>query len=927
MRTAAHNNSQNGKLPPTESVCPRCLKRIPASRVRKGADVYLTKTCPDHGSFTSIVWRGAPDYASWLEEKAPNHPVSSQTGIERGCPLDCGLCPEHCQQTCCALLEVTARCDLGCPVCFASSGEDVGPDPSLDTISGWYRLLRESTGTCNIQLSGGEPTMRDDLAEIITIGRDVGFSFFQLNTNGIRLGSEPGYALRLKEAGLKTVFLQFDGLDDRVYRILRGRALLEEKEAAITECAEAGLGVVLVPTLVPGVNVDEIGRIVDYAVRNLPAVRGVHFQPMSYFGRYPEAPRDEIRYTLPELMRDIDVQTAGRIPVDSFRPSGCEHTLCSFHGDYVLMGDGSVRPLAAPSAPKPCCDRTQRTNPAERKRNYVARRWSLGESAGACCGPADGLGHAVVGAAAETVTSLDDFLDRLRDYSFTITAMAFQDVWNLDLERVRNCCLHVVGADDRIVPFCAYNLTDASGRPVHRPAATHTAVAVEAATERVPVTPLESWIASKIGLEGRPLGIEALHGYQLERLNKTLSLVQDRSRFYRRWLGTGAVVLTTLEDLTNLPFTTAEDLKEAPYDFLCVRQDEVERIVTLTTSGTTGAPKRIFFTAEDQELTRDFFHHGMSTLVEAGDRVLILLPGSLPGSVGDLLKDGLQRMDVDGIPHGPVTDVRHTLDVIEKERATALVGIPTQVLWLARVAAVEAGSRSIGLKSVLLSTDRVPHAVASAIKQAWGCDVYNHYGATEMGLGGGVDCRALAGYHLREADLFFEVVDPVTGQPMPEGEMGEVVFTTLTRGGMPLVRYRTGDLSRFIPGPCPCGTFLRRLDHVDQRLVGDVSLPGGGVLRQRDLDEALFPLAGLVDFKASLVQTETGGMLAVYPRPCGPGRGPGTDEVIEALRTIPALSADLERGRLSIRVSRWDKREAVSSGTAKRTIAELRENS
>ncbi|MBN1320514.1 MAG: AMP-binding protein [Thermoleophilia bacterium] len=921
MGTPTQTPSGDGTLPLTESVCPQCLKTIPASRVREGMNVYLAKTCPDHGVSRSIIWRGPPDYTTWFCKKTPNHPAFTHTVREKGCPLDCGLCPEHRQQTCCVLLEVTARCDLGCPVCFASSGGSAEPDPTLDTIRGWYRLLRESTGTCNIQISGGEPTMRDDLPEIITMGRDLGFAFFQLNTNGLRLASEPGYATRLKEAGLSTVFLQFDGLEDRVYRILRGRGLFRQKQAAIANCAEAGLGVVLVPTLVPGVNTVDIGRIIDYAIRGLPTVRGVHFQPISYFGRYPRKPDDADRYTLPELMRDIEAQTDGLIPLAGFRPSGCEHSLCSFHGDYVLMEDGSVRSLAAPDASRACCDRTDRANPAEKKRNHVARRWSLNTGTGECCASSGGAGSAPSRATGEAATGLDEFLERLRRYSFSVTAMAFQDVWNLDLERLRDCCLHVIGAGSRLVPFCAYNLTDASGDPVHRPSATRATVAAERA-----ITPLEPWIAAKIGGEGRPLDLEALHHYQLERANETLFRVQALSRFYRRLLGADGLVLATLEDLADLPFTTADDLKAAPHDFLCVAQDEVERIVTLLTSGTTGPPKRVFFTAEDQELTRDFFHRGMSTLVDTGDRVLILLPGSLPGSVGDLLKEGLERMGVEGIPHGPVTDPRATLDVMEKERVTALVGIPTQVLRLARMTDAGRRARSAQLRSVLLSTDRVPHALARAIEHIWGCEVYNHYGSTEMGLGGGVDCRARGGYHMREADLFFEIVDPITGRPLPEGESGEVVFTTLTRAAMPLIRYRTGDVSRFIPGPCACGTVLRRMAHVDARVTGIVELPGGGILRQGDLDEALFPLPGLVDFSAEYAQEGICAKLLIRFRPCETVPRLDKAEVLEALGAVPALSADLARGRLSICVSDWDGREGITSGTAKRKIAEAREN-
>jgi phenylacetate-CoA ligase len=440
------------------------------------------------------------------------------------------------------------------------------------------------------------------------------------------------------------------------------------------------------------------------------------------------------------------------------------------------------------------------------------------------------------------------------------------------------------------------------------------------------VTPLERWIAAKIGGGERPLSLAELHSYQLERLNQTISLAQDRSRFYRRLLGEERMSLSSLEELGDLPFTTAEQLGSAPFEFLCVRQDEVERIVTLPTSGTTGAAKRVFFTADDQELTKDFFRWGMSTMVEAGDRVLILLPGHLPGSVGDLLKEALARMDVRGIIHGPVTDPRHTLGVMERERVTALVGIPVQVLWLARVGGGNGDPRSLRLKSVLLTTDHVPDAIVGVIEDTWGCDVYNHYGMTEMGLGGGVDCQARAGYHVREADLFFEVVDPVSGRPVAKGDRGELVFTTLTRGAMPLIRYRTGDVSRIVPEPCPCGSVLERLAHVDQRLSGIIGLPGGRLLCQKDFDEALFAIDGLMDFQVLFTGDYGRESIALQVKYRQGGPRPSKHEIVQALLHIRSLSDEAVGGRISVEVSEWTAADASAAGTAKRTVAYLRED-
>jgi uncharacterized radical SAM superfamily Fe-S cluster-containing enzyme len=243
----------------TESVCPVCLKKIGARRVKSGDHIYLDKTCLKHGSFRTVIWRGLPSFASWHRVKAAEYPKAVFNQVNKGCPFDCGLCPEHRQQSCCVLLEITSRCNLRCPVCFADAG-CADRDQALEDIKSQLQLLFDTAGKCNIQLSGGEPTVREDLPEIIKMACSIGYTFVQLNTNGIRLAEESGYAKELKEAGLSAVFMQFDGLRDEIYEQIRGRRLLNVKMKAIDNCSRHHLGVVLVPTLVPGINTGEIGK-------------------------------------------------------------------------------------------------------------------------------------------------------------------------------------------------------------------------------------------------------------------------------------------------------------------------------------------------------------------------------------------------------------------------------------------------------------------------------------------------------------------------------------------------------------------------------------------------------------------------------------------------------------------------------------------
>ena len=356
-----------------------------------------------------------------------------------------------------------------------------------------------------------------------------------------------------------------------------------------------------------------------------------------------------------------------------------------------------------------------------------------------------------------------------------------------------------------------------------------------------PTDALAALDSRKTGIDSEALSREAVEAYQLKKLQDTLNWCFERSPFYREQLLGYPRNMRSLEEWQAYPLTTAGDVRKRPFSFVCVSQSDVERVVTLETSGTSGPPKRLYFTAEDQELTRDYFHHGMSTFTTAGDRVLILLHCARLGSVGDLLDQALTRLRAEGIRHGLVTDVAETLRVLRQEEATVVVGVPVQVLSLVRSTAAQQMTWP-RLESVLLTVDHVPEAVAQAVESTWCCTVFNHYGMTEMGLGGGLECEARRGYHLREADLFYEIIDPLTGEMVPDGQFGEIVFTTLTRRAMPLIRYRTGDVSRFLSGTCACGTVLRHLEKVRYRWNGRVPLAPDLFLTIADLDDALFEL-------------------------------------------------------------------------------------
>lgn len=434
----------------TTSLCPVCLKKVSAFVFIEDDTSYMVKKCPDHGVFQTVLWRGGVPMEQWMRNKERAYIKNPITKVDKGCPYDCGLCNEHRQHTCTALIEVTQNCNLQCEFCFANSSDNKEKEPSLEEIRFQYQSVLKVSGICNIQLSGGEPTIRNDLPEIVKLGCDMGFPFIQVNTNGIRMAEDENYVIALKKAGLSSIFLQFDGTSDKIYETLRGKALFEKKKKAIENCKKHNIGVVLVPTLVPGTNVDNIGEIIKFGIKHVPTVRGVHFQPVSFFGRMPRKPQDTDRITLPEVMEEISKQTDHMILTESMKPPGCENALCSFHGNYIIEETG-LRQVTKRSSS--CCGTEKAEEGAIKAKAFVARKWSNSS----CDCEQD-----------KTNSDWDNILNKIQKNSFSISAMAFQDVWNVNLERIKDCCIHVVTRDGRLIPFCMYNLTNTEGNSLYR---------------------------------------------------------------------------------------------------------------------------------------------------------------------------------------------------------------------------------------------------------------------------------------------------------------------------------------------------------------------------------------------------------------------------------------------------------------------------
>ena len=351
-------------------------------------------------------------------------------------------------------------------------------------------------------------------------------------------------------------------------------------------------------------------------------------------------------------------------------------------------------------------------------------------------------------------------------------------------------------------------------------------------------TRLENWICEVEGLSA--LDRETLEDIQLLRLNELLAREKARCGFY---MGLPER-LGSLAELRRLPFTTPEQLAENAPGLLLTSQAEVSRIISGATSGTTGPSKRIFYTERDIAHTVGFFAAGIGEFVSPGEAVAVAMPFSGPDGLGELICRAVERLGARPVRMGVGRSLGEQAKMLETERPEAYIGMPVPLLGLIRWM----GSPG-SLRRALVSGDACPEGVTRELERLLGTRLFPHYGSREMCLGGAVTCPAHEGMHLRENHVIAEIVSP-GGEALPDGEFGELVITTVDMQAMPLIRYKTGDYTRFLAEPCPCGGVTRRLDTVRRaRETPDIV----------DLDSALFALPGLIDYSARL----DGGQLIV----------------------------------------------------------------
>ncbi len=359
---------------------------------------------------------------------------------------------------------------------------------------------------------------------------------------------------------------------------------------------------------------------------------------------------------------------------------------------------------------------------------------------------------------------------------------------------------------------------------------------------------LDNWISKKHNLRDG-FTKEELEEFQLNKLNDLIQYTKQNSVFYKK-LYKDIDKINSLEELYKIPVINKNDLIENGNKMICVTQSDISRVVSLDTSGTMGKSKRLFFTQDDQNLTIDFFVQGLSLVAKKDDTMMIMLPFERENSVGDLIKKSLEIIGIKPITNGTLISFEDTIQRIINNNVSSIVGMPSEILSLARY--IKYHNLKMNIKSILLSADMVSNTFVEEIQKILNCEVFNHLGMTEAGLGVAVDCKYHRGMHIRENDLLVEIVNTNTKERLKDGEYGEILITTLTRKAMPLIRYSTGDISSFVLGECKCNSNLKRLNKIKYRIEDRVHIGGNLFVNISDIDSNLFRLDNLMNYSAKI---------------------------------------------------------------------------
>jgi len=472
----------------TRGLCPTCNSVLEAEIVEEDGKIWLKRTCPEHGNFRHLYWSDARMYHRFEEYDAVGNGIAnpqSPDAPENSCPTACGLCNNHHSQTLLANIDLTNRCNLDCDFCFANARAcGFVYEPDFDDVVKMMQVLRDEkpVPAPAVQFSGGEPTMRDDLPEIIRKAKAMGFPQVQIATNGVRISKEPEFLQQLKDAGLNTVYLHFDGVTPATNPFLKIHL------KAIENFKKVGMGIVLVPTVIRGRNDKEIGDIIRFAIDNISVIRGVNFQPVAFTGAASDDDLQKSRITIPDVLEEIENQMPGLLKKDDFYPVPCvlpfsdlveaytgrpqvrftAHQHCGAATYVFIQENGSIVPVNRMVDVDSFFETIEHMAETLKKGGTLNKYKALLEGVKSMH---DSVKKGEQGNTTEFwkmigKTLIGQNFDALREFHWNalfIGTMHFMDKYNYDIDRVQRCCIHYATPDGKLIPFCTYN----SG-PVYR---------------------------------------------------------------------------------------------------------------------------------------------------------------------------------------------------------------------------------------------------------------------------------------------------------------------------------------------------------------------------------------------------------------------------------------------------------------------------
>jgi uncharacterized radical SAM superfamily Fe-S cluster-containing enzyme len=435
----------------TISLCSKCLRRVEAKIIFQNDNVYMLKRCPEHGTEKVLIADDIEYYKNCRNFiKTSEMPLKFNTPVEYGCPYDCGLCTDHEQHSCLSVIEITDRCNLTCPTCYSGSSPTYGRHRTVEEVEKMLDIIVANEGQPDVvQISGGEPTIHPDFFTILDIAKTKPIRHLMVNSNGIKIASDEEFVKKLATYMPRfEIYLQFDSFKQEALEKLRGRDLREVRLKALEMLNKYNISTTLVVTLQKGVNDDEIGKIIEFALTQ-KCVRGVTFQPVQVAGRLENFNPEKERYTLTEVRNSI-LKQSPIFTSDDIIPVPCNPDAIAMA--YALKVDDKVVPLTRMINPEELLNNSKNTIIYEQDEKLKAHLIKMFSTAN------------LVETVNEDLKSLMCCLPVISapqfgyENIFRIIIMQFVDAYNFDVRAIKKSCVHIVNKDGKIIPFETMNL-------------------------------------------------------------------------------------------------------------------------------------------------------------------------------------------------------------------------------------------------------------------------------------------------------------------------------------------------------------------------------------------------------------------------------------------------------------------------------------